>query len=134
MGRPVAAIHRPCDARPTPLQAARPRRRALSRTGHVQLLVAPIFCAWAHRPGGTFYFSNIAAPNPYAALLTHIGRWNLVERTPADIEADVRAAAPPETVTGPDNTADATGLKLLATVRRALTSRGDPRSRRRVPP
>ncbi|MET7313108.1 hypothetical protein ACWD7C_33310 [Streptomyces sp. NPDC005134] len=27
--------------------------------------------------------------------MTHIGRWNLVERTPADIEADVRAAAPP---------------------------------------
>ena len=24
--------------------------------------------------------------------MTHIGRWNLVERTPADIEADVRAA------------------------------------------
>ncbi|MFC5782893.1 hypothetical protein ACFPWS_17850 [Streptomyces aureus] len=47
------------------------------------------------RPGETFYFSNIATPNPYAALMTHIGRWNLVERTPADIEADVRAAAPP---------------------------------------
>jgi hypothetical protein len=27
--------------------------------------------------------------------MTHIGRWNLVERTPADIEADVRAAVPP---------------------------------------
>ncbi|MFB7592523.1 hypothetical protein [Streptomyces sp. NPDC056169] len=27
--------------------------------------------------------------------LTHIGRWNLVERTPADIEDDVRAAVPP---------------------------------------
>jgi hypothetical protein len=50
------------------------------------------------RPGGTCYFSNIATPNPYAALMTHIGRWNLVERTPADIEADVRAAAPPGTV------------------------------------
>ena len=44
------------------------------------------------RPGGTFYFSYIATPNPYAALMTHIGRWNLVERTPADIKADVRAA------------------------------------------
>ncbi|WP_328982045.1 hypothetical protein [Streptomyces mirabilis] len=71
------------------------------------------------RPGGTFYFSNIATPNPYAALMTHIGRWNLVERTPADIEADVRAAAPPGTVTGLDITADATGLTLFATVRRA---------------
>jgi hypothetical protein len=71
------------------------------------------------RPGGTFYFSNIATPNPYAALMTHIGRWNLVERTPADIEADVRAAAPPGTVAGLDITADATGLTLFATVRRA---------------
>ncbi|MBX9394813.1 hypothetical protein K4749_14700 [Streptomyces sp. TRM72054] len=71
------------------------------------------------RPGGTFYFSNIATPNPYAALMTHIGRWNLVERTPADIEADVRAAAPPGTVAGLDITADATGLALFATVRRA---------------
>lgn len=34
------------------------------------------------RPGDTFYFSDIATPNPYAALMTHIGRWNLVERTP----------------------------------------------------
>ncbi|MEU7860500.1 class I SAM-dependent methyltransferase [Nonomuraea sp. NPDC049141] len=71
------------------------------------------------RPGGTFDFSNIATPNPYAALMTHIGRWNLVERTPADIEADVRAAAPPGTVAGLDITADATGLTLFATVRRA---------------
>jgi hypothetical protein len=46
-------------------------------------------------------------------------RWNLVERTPADIEADVRAAAPPGTVTGLDITADATGPTLFATVRRA---------------
>ena len=43
----------------------------------------------------------------------------LVERTPADIEADVRAAAPPGTVAGLDITADATGLALFATVRRA---------------
>lgn len=71
------------------------------------------------RPGGTFYFSNIATPNPYAALMTHIGRWNLVERTPADIEADVRAVAPPGTVAGLDITADVTGLTLFATVRRA---------------
>ncbi|GHD13039.1 hypothetical protein GCM10010313_37410 [Streptomyces violarus] len=45
--------------------------------------------------------------------MTHIGRWNLVERTPADIEADVRAAAPPRTVAGLDITADATGLALF---------------------
>ncbi|WP_329452589.1 hypothetical protein OG894_38185 [Streptomyces sp. NBC_01724] len=46
-------------------------------------------------PGDTFYFSDVATPNPYAALMTHFGHWNLVERTPAGIEADVRAAAPP---------------------------------------
>ncbi|HUR01573.1 MAG TPA: hypothetical protein VM347_03460 [Nonomuraea sp.] len=51
--------------------------------------------------------------------MIHIGRWNLVERTPADIEADVRAAAPPGTAAGLDITADATGLTLFATVRRA---------------
>ncbi|MFE7542129.1 hypothetical protein [Streptomyces platensis] len=33
--------------------------------------------------------------------------------------ADVRAAAPPGTLAGPDITADATGLTLSATVRRA---------------
>jgi hypothetical protein len=38
---------------------------------------------------------------------------------PADIEADVRAAVPARTVAGPDVTADATGLTLSATVRRA---------------
>ncbi|MEU8924589.1 hypothetical protein AB0D10_27210 [Kitasatospora sp. NPDC048545] len=70
------------------------------------------------RPGGTFSFSDIATPNPYAALMAHIGRWNLVERTPADIEAGGGAAAPPGTVAGPDITADATGLTLFATVRR----------------
>ncbi|WP_225100638.1 hypothetical protein [Streptomyces sp. CoH27] len=51
--------------------------------------------------------------------MTHIGRWNLVERTPVDIEADARAAAPPGTVAGRDITADATGLTLFTTVRRA---------------
>jgi hypothetical protein len=51
--------------------------------------------------------------------MNHIGRWDLVERTPADIEADGRAAAPPGTVAGLDITADATGLTLLAAVRRA---------------
>ncbi|MFB6703851.1 hypothetical protein ACFCW6_03930 [Streptomyces sp. NPDC056333] len=51
--------------------------------------------------------------------MPHIGRWHLVERTPADIEADIRAAASPGTVAGPDITTDATGLMLFATVRRA---------------
>lgn len=60
-------------------------------------------------------------------FVTHIGRWNLVERTTPDIEADVRAgaaarrraAAPPGTVAGLGITADASGLTLFATVRRA---------------
>lgn len=52
------------------------------------------------RPGGTFHFSDLATPNPRAALMTQIGRRNLVERTPAErtparTEADVRATVPP---------------------------------------
>ncbi|WP_406456692.1 hypothetical protein OG782_31225 [Streptomyces sp. NBC_00876] len=34
------------------------------------------------RPKGTFHFADIAPPNPYGALMAHIGRRNLVERTP----------------------------------------------------
>ena len=72
------------------------------------------------RPGDTFCFSNIATPNPYAALMTHIGRWNLVERTPPTSRP---MSAPPRrregTVAGLDITAYATGLTLFATVRRA---------------
>ncbi|MFE5109472.1 hypothetical protein [Streptomyces sp. NPDC056663] len=49
--------------------------------------------------------------------MTHIGRWNFVERTPADIEADVRAAGNRHR-TG-HHRPDATGLTLFATVRRA---------------
>ncbi|WP_327739859.1 hypothetical protein OG749_44405 [Streptomyces nojiriensis] len=98
-------------------------------TGHSILLIASAGAAARAlirtalsrlcRPGGTFHFSNIATPNPYAALMTHVGRWNLVARRPVDIEADVRAAAPPGTVAGLDITADATGLTPFATVRRA---------------
>ncbi|MFD0515888.1 hypothetical protein ACFQ0Q_47005 [Streptomyces aureus] len=52
--------------------------------------------------------------------MTHIGRWNLVERTPPTSRP---TSEPPRrregTVAGPDITADATGLMLFATVRRA---------------
>ncbi|MGW2238500.1 hypothetical protein [Streptomyces sp. NPDC001759] len=62
-------------------------------------------------PGGTFCFSNIATPNPYAVLMTHIGRWNLVERTPPTSRP---TSEPPRrregTVAGPDMTVDATCL------------------------
>ncbi|MFF7602543.1 hypothetical protein [Streptomyces mirabilis] len=51
--------------------------------------------------------------------MTHIGRWNLVERTPPTSRP---TSEPPRrregTVAGPDITADATGLTLFATVRR----------------
>ncbi|MER6779003.1 MULTISPECIES: hypothetical protein [unclassified Streptomyces] len=66
-----------------------------------------------------FWRKDRTAPNPYAALMTHSGRWKRVERTSADIEADVPAAAPPGTVAGSDITDDAAGLTLFATVRRA---------------
>jgi len=36
-------------------------------------------------PGGVFYFTNIAAGNPYRPLIEYFGNWNLIERTEEDI-------------------------------------------------
>lgn len=36
-------------------------------------------------PGGTFYFTNIAAGNPYRSLIEYFGNWTLIERTEADL-------------------------------------------------
>jgi hypothetical protein len=60
--------------------------------------------------------SLTCSPRP---LSRHAQEKSAVERSPADIEADVRAAAPPGTVAGLDGTAVAAGLTLFATVRRA---------------
>ena len=36
-------------------------------------------------PGGTFYFTNIAAGNPYRPLIEYFGNWTLIERSEEDI-------------------------------------------------
>jgi extracellular factor (EF) 3-hydroxypalmitic acid methyl ester biosynthesis protein len=36
-------------------------------------------------PGGVFYFTNIAAGNPYRPLIEYFGNWKLIERTEEDI-------------------------------------------------
>ncbi|CAM5448864.1 hypothetical protein SAFG77S_00960 [Streptomyces afghaniensis] len=80
------------------------------------------------RPGGTFYFSNIATPNPYAALMTHIGRWNLVERTPPTSRPTF--APPRRREPSPDWTSLPMPLAWRCSRRcGARTSRGDPGSR-----
>jgi extracellular factor (EF) 3-hydroxypalmitic acid methyl ester biosynthesis protein len=35
--------------------------------------------------GGTFFFTNIAAGNPYRTLIEYFGNWTLIERTEEDI-------------------------------------------------
>lgn len=80
------------------------------------------------RPGGTFYFSNIATPNPYAALMTHIGRWNLVERTPPTSRPTFEP--PRRREPSPDWTSLPMPLAWRCSRRcGARTSRGDPGSR-----
>lgn len=76
---------------------------------------------WARvRGSGTFRFSDVATPDPYAALMTHLGRWHHVERTPpASRPTSGPASRRKGAVAGPDITADATGLTRFATVRRA---------------
>ncbi|TPQ22216.1 class I SAM-dependent methyltransferase [Streptomyces sporangiiformans] len=79
------------------------------------------------RPGGTFYFSNIATPNPYAALMTHIGRWNLVERTPPTSRPTFEP--PRRREPSPDWTSLPMPLAWRCSRRcGARTSRGDPGS------
>lgn len=36
-------------------------------------------------PGGTFFFTNIAAGNPYRTLIEYFGNWTLIERTEEDL-------------------------------------------------
>jgi len=36
-------------------------------------------------PGGTFYFTNIAAGNPYRPLIEYFGNWKLIERSEDDV-------------------------------------------------
>ena len=36
-------------------------------------------------PGGTFFFTNIAAGNPYRSLIEYFGNWQLIERSEDDV-------------------------------------------------
>jgi SAM-dependent methyltransferase len=75
------------------------------------------------RPGGTFYFSNIATGNPFATAMKYGANWPLIEREEADIEAVVHAAAPAEVQTTTIRR-DATGLTLLAEIKRVRHNDG----------
>lgn len=69
------------------------------------------------RPGGTFYFSNIATGNPLAVAMKYGANWPLIEREEEDITAVVHAAAHAEVKTLTVRR-DATGLTLLAEIER----------------
>src|SRR4051812_17315573 len=76
------------------------------------LLIQLAFRALA--PGGVFYFTNIAAGNPYRPLIEYFGNWKLIERTEEDIYRYCENAG-----IGRGNVAirrDETGLALLVEV------------------
>ena len=55
----------------------------VTAVGHATLLIQLAVRALA--PGGTFYFTNIAAGNPYRPLIEYFGNWKLIERSEEDI-------------------------------------------------
>ena len=65
---------------------------------------------------GVFFFTNIAAGNPYRTWIEYFGDWQLLERSEADIHELVA------NVPGCDASIarDATGLALLVSVRRCI--------------
>jgi SAM-dependent methyltransferase len=67
-------------------------------------------------PGGVFFFTNIAAGNPYRVLIEYFGDWFLIERSEEDIVNLCAAAG----VYADDVriTRDETGLALLIEVRK----------------
>lgn len=77
------------------------------------------------RPGGTFYFSNIATGNPFAVAMKYGASWPLIEREEADVEEVVGDAAG-HLVADLDIRRDPTGLTLLTRIRRAPTPAPDP--------
>lgn len=65
--------------------------------------------------GGTFFFTNIAAGNPYRPLIEYFGDWRLIERTEEEIEKLAE-------LNGIDRsrvtiTRDSTGLALIVEIR-----------------
>jgi hypothetical protein len=102
------------------------------KAGHLLLPDGPLQAAAPLCPAPVARsFSTSVTPNPCAALMAHIGRRIVVERTPGGTEADVGAAAPQGLLPAwghhrrchwPDVVRDGA----------ALRSRGDLRSRHRV--
>jgi extracellular factor (EF) 3-hydroxypalmitic acid methyl ester biosynthesis protein len=72
------------------------------------------------RPGGRFYFSNIATGNPFAGMMKHLADWSLIERDEAALRDLVRGAGKGRT----DEISvrrEGTGLTLLTEVRLTMT-------------
>lgn len=70
------------------------------------------------RPGGTFFFTNIARGNPFRCLIEYMGDWRLIERSEEDVLALCsRARVPAEAVS---IRTDETGLALLVDVTRPV--------------
>jgi extracellular factor (EF) 3-hydroxypalmitic acid methyl ester biosynthesis protein len=66
--------------------------------------------------GGTFFFTNVACPNPYSIWIEYLANWKLIERT----EEEIIALVPHEKREGLDIAVkrDATGLTLLTTLKK----------------
>ena len=65
-------------------------------------------------PGGTFFFTNIAAGNPYRPLIEYFGDWSLIERTEEDVYRACENAGFSRSNVKIER--DATGLALLVEV------------------
>jgi extracellular factor (EF) 3-hydroxypalmitic acid methyl ester biosynthesis protein len=65
-------------------------------------------------PGGQFFFTNIAAGNPYRTWIEYLGDWQLIERNDAQIRELTRGVSHCDLTM----TRDQTGLAILATLRR----------------
>jgi len=84
-----------------------PEKQAIDLIEHAWSLV---------RPGGTFFFTNIARGNPYRPLIEYFGDWFLIERTEEDVVRMCNAAAIPTDRI--EITREETGLTLLIDVHR----------------
>ncbi|MEA2571233.1 MAG: extracellular factor 3-hydroxypalmitic acid methyl ester biosynthesis protein [Acidobacteriota bacterium] len=69
------------------------------------------------KQGGAFFFTNIAAGNPYRPLIEYFGDWFLIERSEADIRRYCEAAGIPAHEIS--ITREETGLTLLIEVTRS---------------
>jgi SAM-dependent methyltransferase len=66
--------------------------------------------------GGRVVFTNIAQGNPFRVWLDYIANWPLIERSERDVESLIQAAGIEADV---ELTRDATGLAILASLRRS---------------